>query len=155
MNEKNREIVQILKEETNLFQLFGEEDLEKIAPYFERLKLEEGDVVFEEGDPADFIAFVKSGRVEAKKSTEFHGKQIVLAHMSQGSILGELALFDGQPRSASTVAIEKTELLVLKRESLEAFFDDYPVLGIKVLKGISRVLSLRLRQLTERLMVVF
>jgi CRP-like cAMP-binding protein len=75
--------------------------------------------------------------------------------MTKGAILGELALFDSQPRSATVEATRKTELLVLRKGALDTFIEDYPALGIKILKGISRVLSLRLRQLEERLVDIF
>jgi len=155
VEERVKRIVRELKDETNLFHLFEEEDLEKIAPYFERAHYKAGDVIFREGDEADFIGFVTSGHVEAKKQTEFQGKQIIIAQMTKGSILGELAVFDGQPRSATVETLKETELLLLRRDALEAFIEDYPALGIKILKGVSRVLSLRLRQLAERLVVIF
>jgi len=155
VEERLKKIVRELKDDTNLFHLFEERELEKIAPYFERAHYEAGEVIFNEGDDADFIGFVTSGHVEAKKETEFRGKQIVIAQMSKGSILGELALFDGEPRSATVEALKETELLILRRSALEAFISDFPGLGIKVLKGVSRVLSLRLRQMAERLVVIF
>lgn len=155
MEESIKEIVRDLKDEMNFFHLFDVEELEKIAPYFQRQRFEAGSTVFSEGDPGEFIAFVKSGKVEAKKQTEFQGKQIVLAQMAKGSCLGELSLFDEQPRSATIETLVDTELLVLSKKSLDAFIEDYPSLGIKVLKGISRVLSLRLRQLADRLVVIF
>ena len=93
--------------------------------------------------------------MEIKKETEFQGKQIVLAKMGRGSCLGELALFDQKPRSATVVALEDTELLTLDRTAMDKFIEDYPALGIKVLKGLSRTLSLRLRQAADRLVVIF
>jgi len=155
MEEVIKEIVRDLKDDTNLFHLFEESELEKIAPYFERAKYPAGTPVFKEGDEEDYIAFVKSGRVEIKKETEFQGKQIVLAKMGRGSCLGELALFDQQPRSATVEALEDTELLTLDRKAMDKFIEDYPALGIKILKGLSRTLSLRLRQAADRLVVIF
>jgi CRP-like cAMP-binding protein len=155
MKVKIKEIVRELKDETNLFHLFEEDELERIAPYFERAHFGPGGKIFREGAPADCIAFVTSGEVEVKKQTEFEGKEIVLARMTKGSVLGELSLFDHQPRSATVEATRETELLVLRRSALETFIEDYPALGIKILKGLSRVLSLRLRHLEERLVDVF
>jgi CRP/FNR family cyclic AMP-dependent transcriptional regulator len=155
MEETIKEIARDLKDDTNLFHLFEESELELIAPYFKRAKFQTGDPVFKEGEEGDYIAFVKSGRVEIKKETEFKGKQIVLAKMGRGSCLGELALFDQQPRSATVEALEDTELLTLDRKSMDKFIEDYPALGIKVLKGLSRVLSLRMRQAADRLVVIF
>jgi len=155
VEERLKKIVRELKDDTNLFHLFDEGELEKIAPYFERAHFGAGGKVFREGASADCIAFVTCGEVEVKKQTEFQGKEIVLACMTKGTLVGELALFDDQPRSATVEATMDTELLVLRRKSLDAFIEDHPALGIKVLKGISRVLSLRLRQLEKRLVDVF
>lgn len=155
MKQQVRKIIKALKDDAALFRLFAEEDLEKVAPYFEEAHFKAGSLVFKEGDPPDFIALVRKGKVEIKKQTEFKGKQIILAHMTKGSVLGELAVFDDFPRSASVEAIEDTDLLILKNEAMESFIESNPELGIKLLKGVSRVLSLRLRQLAERLVVIF
>lgn len=155
MEETIKEIARDLKDDTNLFHLFGESELEKLAPYFKRAKFQTGEPVFKEGDGGDYVAFVKNGSVEIKKETEFQGKQIVLAKMGRGSCLGELALFDQRPRSATVEALEDTELLTLDRKSMDKFIEDYPTLGIKVLKGLSRILSLRLRQAADRLVFIF
>ena len=90
----------------------------------------------------------------AKKRTEFDGG-IVMAHMSRGSVLGELSFSDGRPRSASAEAMEDTELLKLTRVALERIEKDHPEIAVKIYKGFSRALSLRLRKLTERLAVIF
>ncbi len=155
MKQQDRKIIKALKEDAALFRLFAEEELEKVAPYFEEAHFKAGSLVFKEGDPPDFLALVRKGKVEIKKQTDFKGKQIVLAHMTKGSVLGELAVFDDFPRSASVEAVEDTDLLILTNEALESFIESYPLLGIKLLKGVSRVLSLRLRQLAERLVVIF
>ena len=52
-------------------------------------------------------------------------------------------------------ALEDTELLTLDRKAMDKFIEDYPALGIKILKGLSRTLSLRLRQAADRLVVIF
>ena len=155
MKQQDRKIIKALKEDAALFRLFAEEELEKVVPYFEEAHFKAGSLVFKEGDPPDFLALVRRGKVEIKKQTDFKGKQIVLAHMTKGSVLGELAVFDDYPRSASVEAVEDTDLLILTSEALESFIESYPLLGIKLLKGVSRVLSLRLRQLAERLVVIF
>jgi CRP-like cAMP-binding protein len=155
MKEQVRQIISALKDDSALFRLFAEEELAVVAPYFEEAHFKEGSLVFSEGDPPDFLALVQKGKVEIKKQTEFKGKQIVLAYMTKGSVLGELAVFDDFPRSASVEAVEDTDLLILRNEAMESFIEDHPGLGIKLLKGVSRVLSLRLRQLAERLLVIF
>ncbi len=155
MTEDLKRLVLELKDELRLFHLLSDEEVEKLAPYFEKINLPARSVLFSEGDPGDYIGFVLSGRLEVKKETEFKGKQIVLALLEKGSFVGELSMLDGHPRSATVVALEDSEILILRRSALDAFIQEYPETGIKVLKGIIRVLSLRLRKVVDRLASIF
>ncbi len=155
MKKRLRDVVMTLKDDNSVFKLLGEKDLEAIAHYFEDAVFPAGSIIFKEGDRPDYIAFIAAGSAEIQKQTEFSGKQIVLGRMSKGSFLGEVALFDEEPRSATAMALEDTELLILRRRALEELSEAHPAIGIKILQGIARVLSIRLRQLTERLVVVF
>ncbi len=155
MEKKIQNIIAELKSESTLFQLFDEGELEKIAHFFRPEKYPAGKVIFKEGDPGDFIGLITKGSVEVKKVSDFPEKYIVLAQLKRGSIIGEFAMLDEHPRSATVVAIEDTEIITLSRDSLEAFFEQYPAIGIKLLKGISRILTIRLRQSAKRLTLIF
>ncbi len=155
MEENLKEIIFGLRDELKIFYLLTDEELEKVVPYMELLHCSSGTILFKEGDPGDFIGFVISGRLEVKKQTEFKGKQIVLALLSKGSFVGELSIMDDQPRSAMVQAFEDSELFMLRRESLDSLVHDHPFIGVKVLKGIGRIISIRLRKAVERLTVIF
>jgi CRP-like cAMP-binding protein len=144
-----------IKDDIRIFQLLDTEELKKLAPYLEIVNYPAHSVLFTEGDPGDFIGCVLSGKLDVKKETEFKGKQVILAVLERGSFVGELSLIDGQPRSATVEAHQDSEILILKRNSLDAYIQEYPSGGIKILKGIIRVLSLRLRKATERLTSIF
>ena len=155
MKENIKKHIFELKDELRIFHLLNEEEMERLIPYFEKVTCPANSILFNEGDIGDYIAFVISGRLEVKKETEFKGKQIVLALLEKGSFVGELSMMDGHPRSATAVALEDSELLILSRKSLDAFIQEYPNAGIKILKGIIRILSLRLRKAVDRLAVIF
>lgn len=155
MEKKIQNIIEELKSESTLFHSFDEGELEKIAHFFRSEIYPAGEVIFKEGDPGDFVGLITSGSVEVKKVSDFPGKYIVLAQLKSGSIIGEFAMLDEHPRSATVVAIEDTEIITLSRDSLEAFFAQYPAIGIKLLKGISRILTIRLRQSAKRLTLIF
>lgn len=144
-----------LERESPLFYLFESSDLEAIWPYLKEKVYSSGTTLFNEGDPGDFLAIIRSGRVEVKKQTEFEGSWIVLAQLGKGSILGESSMLDNHPRSASVQVLEDSAMILLYRDALESFCQDYPLLGIKLLRGIARILSLRLRQLDYRLTQIF
>ena len=143
-----------LREEI-IFSLLDDEDIEKITPFFQLIEYPEKTVVFREGDPGDFVGFVISGKVEVKKQTEFKGNQLIIALLTKGAMVGELSIFDNRKRSATVEAVEDTTLLLLRHDSLEALIQEFPYTGVKILKGLIRILSLRLRKATERLTTIF
>lgn len=153
-NEDIKVILRDLREEI-IFSLFDDEDIEKIAPFFELNKYSKGDVVFKEDDPGDFVGLVVSGKLEVKKQTEFEGKQVIIALLSKGALVGELSIFDRHKRSATVEAVDETTMLIMRNDKLDALMQEYPCTGIKILKGLLKILSLRLRKATERLTHIF
>ncbi len=143
------------KDKLQVFQLLNEDELNTIIPYFELVNYKAGETLFKEGDPGDYFAIVLSGKLEVTKETEFKGKSIVLAVLGKGSFTGELAMLDEQVRSATVVAPVDSELFVLKRDTLDKFMQEHPHVGIKILKGIVRTMSLRLRKSVERMATIF
>jgi CRP-like cAMP-binding protein len=138
-----------------LFRRLREEEIGKLAPYVEVHRCEAGHHLFEEGEAGDSLALVASGALEVKRQTAFRDTQIVVALLSEGSVVGELSLVDGQPRSATVVARVPSELIVLRRASLDALIRDQPEVGIVLLQELNRLLALRLRRATERLAEIF
>ena len=68
-----------------------------------RLHLQPGETLFHEGDPPTSAFLIEAGEVEV--STVIHGKRIVLSRLHAGDLLGEMAVFDGGPRSATATAV--------------------------------------------------
>lgn len=153
-DKKVKELLKDLREEM-IFSLLDGEDIDKIAPFFELTTYPSGTVVFKEGDPGDFVGLVISGKLEVKKQTEFKGNQVIIALLTKGALVGELSIFDRHKRSATVEAVEKTIVLTLRNNALEDLMQQHPCTGIKLLKGLLRILSLRLRKATERLTMIF
>jgi len=141
--------------EDMIFSFLEDGEIEKIAPFFELSNYPANTTVFKEGDPSDFMGYVISGKLEVKKQTEFKGNQLIIALLSKGALVGELSIFDKHNRSASVEAVNPTTLIILKHQALDSLMQLYPNIGIKILKGLIRVLSLRLRKATERLTTIF
>lgn len=137
------------------FSFLGGEDFRSIACFFESVTYPAHSVVFREGDPADFIGFVLSGKLEVKKQTEFKGNQLIIARLTKGALIGELSMFDEHARSATVETVEDTSILILRNDAFERLLKEFPEIGIKILKGFIRTLAIRLRKTTERLTTVF
>ena len=79
----------------------------------ERKEFKPGQVVFAEGDEADAAYLVESGMVEvAKRQGE---AEMILTSLGPGEMVGEMALVDREPRSATVRAMKKTTLIVVPR----------------------------------------
>jgi CRP-like cAMP-binding protein len=151
-----KEMIFEMKEKLLLFHFLTNEEVELIIPYLDIVAFPKGASIFKEGDKGDFVGFISNGKLEVKKSTEFEGKQVILATLGRGSLVGELAFVDiDEPRTATVVALENSEIVVLKRDALEDLTGKWPHIGIKILKGIIRILAVRLRKSSERLTLIF
>jgi CRP/FNR family transcriptional regulator, cyclic AMP receptor protein len=107
-----------------------------------------GEVVFHEGDPADSLHMIASGRVSIGLTTSY-GNQVTFAIESQGEVFGELALLSPDSRRTATVtALERTETLAIHHDDFERLRRDQP----QVTEALLRILSARVRMLSERLM---
>ena len=102
-----------------------------------------GDIIIREGDTADHSMFiVMDGFVDVYKN---YGKtsQVHLATISQGNIVGEMALFLKEPRTATIVARDGAKLLEVRQESMYKFIDDYPDIAYTMIESLcSRLLGL-------------
>ncbi len=156
MEDNLRKFISEKKDQIVLFSLLNEEEIEQIIPFFEIVSYKKGDILFNENDSGDFVAVILSGFLEVKKSTEFKGRQIVIAALKEGSFVGEMSLInENEPRSATVAAREDSEVMLLNRKALDSITDNYPQIGIKILKGLNQILAVRLRKAVERIKDVF
>ncbi len=104
-----------------------------------------GKLVFSEGDSGSEAYRIILGSVEV--SVDDGGNKVVLAHLGQGEIFGEMAMIDQQPRSASVRALEEVEVEIIKQDDFNAVLANGGEQLIPYLKTIFE----RLRVTNERL----
>ena len=125
----------------------------QIAGYFERVTLAPEDVLMREGDPADALYFVESGRVSARLEREgsdgIPGQSVRLESMRGGGMVGELGFFTGGARSASVVADEETVVHRLTRDGMQRMRTHAPALATDFQELALRLLSERVRHLVD------
>jgi CRP-like cAMP-binding protein len=85
----------------------------------------------------DAVIVLRSGQVKVSRSTTT-GREVVLAIRGPGELLGELAALDGQPRSASVVALEPVEALVLSPHAFRTFLAEHPAASMALLGMLTR-----------------
>jgi CRP/FNR family transcriptional regulator/CRP/FNR family cyclic AMP-dependent transcriptional regulator len=100
-----------------------------------------GEIIFHRDDPGQVLYVILSGKVRIYVTSP-DGQEVALALLGVGDSFGELALLDGQPRSASAVAVEPAETLALQRADFLKAVMRHPRIAVQVM----HVLSRRLRQ---------
>lgn len=120
-----------------LFERLDDEERSLLAAQLEDVEYSPGALVFKRGDPGDAIFIVSSGEVEIFVE-DTTGQRIVFETAKAGDFFGELSLLDGDPRSASAVAIAPTKTLRIDREDLSLLFTRHPTAALDVLAVIGR-----------------
>jgi len=132
------------------FNKFGAEELNILAYKMALNDLEPKEYIFTEGNPGTFMGFVAKGELAVVKKTK-RGTLKRLVFIRKGFTFGEMALVDSFPRSASIIARVPSEVLVLSQEQLDALCEQHPKIALKIMQGISRLLSLNLRRTSGEL----
>jgi signal transduction histidine kinase len=106
-----------------------------------------GNLVFDEGDVADGVYVVRSGRVRIFRA-DTDGRDVELGEIGEGQLFGELALLEGGIRSASATAVETSRFLVIDRDAFIGLLTRQPAVALRVLAALSRLV----RERTERVL---
>jgi CRP-like cAMP-binding protein len=117
-----------------------------LARLVRRRQYPRGAVVFTQGDLGSVAFIVRSGLVEIVVESA-DGRDLVLYEVRPGDYFGEMALLEGQPRSASAVCREASEVLAISREDLLSELQRHPTMMLRMLQAMSRRLRLADRRL--------
>ena len=104
--------------------------LERFARDFEP-----GTVLFEEGQPGDYMYVVQSGEVEIRR--QVGETERVLAILPPGEFFGEMAILNGRPRSATAVVRTGARLLVIEGKTFEAMMRARPEIALRIIKSLA------------------
>lgn len=129
-----------------LYRGLSEEDRLRLAQVALVKTWEKGDVIFDEGDPADFLLTVLAGRVKVVKLLP-SGKEVILEIFGAGDPLGTVVSYEGRPYPASAVALERTSCLLVQRGPFFALLADHPSL----VRGLLVAFTRRIVELTQRI----
>jgi CRP-like cAMP-binding protein len=133
-----------------LFQDLTLDEISTLDQYLGVMELSRGDIVFNEGEDGDFVCFVIDGELEVLKDS-LGGERTQIVKLAAGQTIGEMALVDSLPRSATVRALTPASLTVLSRREFETLLGQDPQIGIKILTHLARTLSLSLRRTSNKL----
>ena len=131
----------IILKSVDLFKSIPAENLSRVAQITEEVRCEKDDPIIEEGEYGDSLFIVVNGNVK------IHKGETEITRMGEGSCIGDMALLDGEPRSADVTAVEETTLFKIEQEGF------YEVMGSHgdIMEAIIKNLSGRVRNMNDQL----
>lgn len=132
--------------EVPIFGLLDDEEREALAQMMDCRDFKEGEIIFHYGDSGGEIFILRNGNVELFIES-MEGQKIVISENEKGDVIGELSFLDGGARTATALAREDTQTLVMHRDRLLEFIDKHPHAAMDLLTAVGR----RLRATDELL----
>lgn len=126
--------IEILKR-VPIFAVLPDELLAHLVAELEEELFDEGQLLFRLGDPGDSLYIIDRGRVRV--FLEISGKPLTLQEFGPGNAIGEMALIDGNPRSANVIALEETRIWRLDRKTYMDALMEQPELSLALLHELS------------------
>jgi len=145
MSEGSDDTIALLRR-AQVFSTLSDDDLAHVARVTMSRRFDAGAIVFKEGDEGSTCYIVRTGRTRAIREHP-DGRSITLAHFGPGDIFGEMAMLDGERRSATVEATEDTEAIAILSADMHRLLREHADISIKLIAALGQ----RLRDTNERL----
>ena len=145
---------ELLRAPTALMQLSETEAL-TVVGFMRPRRFKAGTTIIRQGeaDNTGFMVLVLSGEITVERLQASRTEPVTLSVLGPGSLIGEMALVDGEARSASCTASTNVTCAVLTREALETLIAEQPATAAKLMTAIAGRLAERLRESGQKLQV--
>jgi CRP/FNR family cyclic AMP-dependent transcriptional regulator len=128
-----------------LFSRVDDQTLGRCVDSLRSRRYRRNETIFHQGDPGDSLYVIQAGAVKIVLPDPEGEEGAIIATLGAGDFFGELALLDGEPHSATAIALEATEALVLRRDTFDRLVDEDPSLRRALFAGLVG----ELRRLTQ------
>ena len=136
--------------EVPLLPSWRDEDWKQLFRFTSTRKVMAGEALIRHGEPDRTLYFVLHGDLEVIVRSDDGLTMGRVALVGAGSVLGELAFFDGGPRSAGAWAVGDCEVAAMTPDQYTAFEQSSPALARELLFALGRILAIRLRTTTAK-----
>jgi len=137
-----------------LLQQLDDDELLLMSKYIKFLEIKRNELVFREFEPGNSLYIIKNGFVKIVKAAH-DGSEKVLSVFKNGDFFGEMALFDGKPRSAGAKTSCDTELWEISKSDFVQIIRESPVTALKLVTSLVKHLSERFRSIDDKLVEAF
>jgi len=141
-----KEEVEILRN-IPLFSKLEPAKLKLLAFTSERLTFDEGQVLFQQGDPGDAAYIVLEGSADVLIETA--KGPVKVANLGRNAVVGEIAILCDVPRTATVVAQQKTVTLKINKDTFFRLVNEFPLMAVEIMRELARRLEKTNEQLRE------
>lgn len=128
----NVDKIQFLRQ-VDLFRSLSEKALFELAAITIEQTQPSKTVVFKEGDKGDALYIVKSGKINILKRNS-QGIDSILVSLGKGAVVGDMAIIDEQPRSATIATVQETVFLIITKDDFRTLLGTVPEISFQILK---------------------
>src|SRR3989339_133444 len=149
---KDQKVLQFksMLEKLSQVQIFNQlppEDIQELVPNISHRTYLKGSILIKQGDPGDSLFIVEHGEVEVVDDKNNYNK---IAILTEGAVLGEMALVTGEPRSVTAIATTDTKVWIVLKEYFDKLLRIYPELREEAKKLVSsRISDLHKKQIID------
>jgi CRP/FNR family transcriptional regulator, cyclic AMP receptor protein len=121
---------------------------------WKRRQVNAGEMIVRQGELGDTLFFVEEGVVRVLGNAELSDKQHIapgLCDLGEGTVFGDVCLYEPQERTASVVALSDVRLLEISGGMLSVYLDDHPIQGYLFLKALFQTMTKRLALANDRI----
>ena len=118
-----------------IFSELSEDELNEINDNFIPQTYKRDNMILIEEEVGSSMFIILTGRVKISRLSD-DGREVILSILSEGDFFGEMSILDGQTRSATVVALDDSDLLVIRRDDFLQMLQQYPQIAINLLKEL-------------------
>lgn len=120
-----------------IFSDLPEETIEKISQVGFRRTYKKDSIILMEDEVGGALFIIVNGKVKVTRTSN-DGREVILNILTESDIFGEMALLDGQTRSATVSALENSELFIIQRNQFLEFLKEHPEISIALMQELSK-----------------
>lgn len=129
-----------------IFSELSDADIASLARLASRRRYPKDTVVFFENEEGDFFFMIVEGRIKVTILGD-DGREVILSILGTGDFFGEMALLDNEPRSATAIAVEDSELVSLHRHDFQSVLAD----NRSIMSALIKILAARIRKANHQI----
>jgi CRP-like cAMP-binding protein len=132
-----------------LLEGFSEDQIDLLRPLIEDVRYETEQIIFEQGDKADYLFFVMDGKVSIQFNPE-DGPVLTVSEVDQGGVFGWSSALGSASYTSSAICTEPGHFIRMEGEELKNLCQEHPETGILILNRLASVIAQRLRGTHEQ-----